>query len=256
MQLISCDATVSKTLLYQKAGFSNKLLTSRIIHLQKYFFLEAVERHIISLDWITLTLLGAFLLLAIVRTAYPHRFDDFSSLLTSNKFMMFRGKKNKAFHPFNILLFCIHIISISLLLFLFFNLFWEESSLNPRVVFIRIVTAYGSFVLLKFGLEKIVGNVFNMDEKIDAYLYQKLSYRNFTGLILLIPSLIFIYTFSPTPYALYILLGLVILTNIFSLLLIYRKNQSLVSGNWFYFILYLCALEIAPYIILYKLITI
>ncbi|MDX1719582.1 MAG: DUF4271 domain-containing protein [Salegentibacter mishustinae] len=222
----------------------------------KNLILEAVERHINSLDWITLTLMGAFLLLAIVKTAYPQRFEDFLSLLTSNKFMMFRGKKNKAFHPFNILLFFVHLISFSLLFFLFFNYFWEESSLEPVFLFIRIATAYASFVLLKFGLEKIVGNVFDLDAQIDSYLYQKISYRNFIGLILLIPSLIFIYTFTPTAFTLYSLLGILVLTNIFSLLLIYRKNQSLITGNWFYFILYLCALEIAPYIILYKLITI
>ncbi|WP_317039038.1 DUF4271 domain-containing protein [Salegentibacter mishustinae] len=222
----------------------------------KNLILEAVERHINSLDWITLTLMGAFLLLAIVKTAYPQRFEDFLSLLTSNKFMMFRGKKNKAFHPFNILLFFVHLISFSLLFYLFFNYFWEESSLEPVFLFIRIATAYASFVLLKFGLEKIVGNVFDLDAQIDSYLYQKISYRNFIGLILLIPSLIFIYTFTPTAFTLYSLLGILVLTNIFSLLLIYRKNQSLITGNWFYFILYLCALEIAPYIILYKLITI
>jgi hypothetical protein len=169
---------------------------------------------------------------------------------------MFRGKKNKAFHPFNILLFFVHLISFSLLFYLVFNFFWEESSLEPGFLFIRIATAYASFILLKFGLEKIVGNVFDLDAQIDSYLYQKISYRNFIGLILLIPSLIFIYTFTPTAFILYSLLGILALTNIFSLLLIYRKNQSLITGNWFYFILYLCALEIAPYIILYKLITI
>nr|WP_037318936.1 DUF4271 domain-containing protein [Salegentibacter sp. Hel_I_6] len=218
--------------------------------------MEAIERHVDSLDWITLTLMGAFLLLAIVKTAYPQRFEDFLSLLTSNKFMMFRGKKNKAFHPFNILLFFVHLISFSLLFYLFFNFFWKDTTIEPVFLFIRIATAYGSFVLVKFGLEKIVGNVFDLDSQIDSYLYQKLSYRNFIGLILLIPSLIFIYTFTPTAFTLYSLLGILVLTNIFSLLLIYRKNQSLITGNWFYFILYLCALEIAPYIILYKLITI
>nr|WP_255527995.1 DUF4271 domain-containing protein [Salegentibacter sp. BLCTC] len=218
--------------------------------------MEAVERHISSIDWITLTLMGAFLILAIVRTAYPQRFDDFMSLLASNKFMVFRGKKNKAFHPFNILLFFIHLISFSLIFFLFFNFFWAESSLEPLFLFIRIATAYASFVLLKFGLEKIIGNVFYLDAQIDAYLYQKISYRNFIGLVLLIPGSIFIYTFTPTALILYSLLGILVLSNIFSLLLIYRKNQSLITANWFYFILYLCALEISPYIILYKLITI
>jgi len=200
--------------------------------------------------------MGTFLLLAIVKTAYPQRFEDFLSLLSSNKFMMFRGKKNKAFHPFNILLFFVHLISFSLLFYLVFNFFWKDPALDPIFIFIRIATAYGSFVLLKFGLEKIIGNVFGLDNYIDSYVYQKISYRNFIGLVLLIPSLIFIYTLTPTALSLYILIGIVILTNIFSLLLIYQKNQSLITGNWFYFILYLCALEIAPYIILYKLITI
>jgi len=200
--------------------------------------------------------MGAFLLLAIVKTAYPQRFEDFLSLLTSNKFIMFRGKKNKAFHPFNILLFFVHLISFSLLFYLFFNFFWGDTTIEPVFLFIRIATAYGSFILLKFALEKIVGNIFDLDAQIDSYLYQKLSYRNFIGLILLIPSLIFIYTFTPTAFTLYSLLGILVLSNLFSLLLIYRKNQSLITGSWFYFILYLCALEIAPYIILYKLITI
>jgi len=200
--------------------------------------------------------MGAFLLLAVVKTVYPQRFEDFLSLLTSNKFMVFRGKKNKAFHPFNILLSFVHLISFSLLFFLIFNFFWKETTLEPVVVFIRIATAYASFVLLKFGLEKIVGNVFELDTEIDTYLYQKISYRNFIGLILLIPSLIFTYTFTPTAFTLYSLLVILVLSSIFSLLLIYRKNQSLITSNWFYFILYLCALEIAPYIILYKLITI
>ena len=217
--------------------------------------MQAIERHVVSLDWITLSLIGALLLLAIVKTAYPQRFEDFLSLLSSNKFMMFRGKKNKAFHPFNILLFLVQLISISLLLYLFFNFFWEETALDPLFVFIRIATAYGSFVMLKFGLEKIIANVFGLDDYIDSYLYQKISYRNFIGLILLIPCLIFIYTYSPTAFALYTLLAIVVFINFFSLLLIYRKNQNLFTGNWFYFILYLCALEIAPYIILYKLIT-
>ncbi|HEY9184794.1 MAG TPA: DUF4271 domain-containing protein [Salegentibacter sp.] len=219
--------------------------------------MQAIERHVESLDWISLILLGAFMLLSLVKTAYPQRFEDFTSLLTSNKFMVFRGKEYKAFHPFNILMFLVNILSVSLFLFLVFQLLWPgKITTSPIVLFVRIATGYASFILLKFGVEKIIANIFDLDRIIDYYLYQKLAYRNFMALLLFIPLLFFFYAFPPTTLVLSIILGLVILTNIISLATIYKQNQTLISTNWFYFILYLCALEIAPYIILYKLITI
>ena len=219
--------------------------------------MQAIERHVESLDWISLILLGAFMLLSLVKTAYPQRFEDFTSLLTSNKFMVFRGKEYKAFHPFNILMFLLNILSVSLFLFLIFQLVWPGSLPDsPEILFVRIATGYASFILLKFGIEKIIANIFDLDRIIDYYLYQKLAYRNFIALLLFIPLLFFFYTFPPTPLILSIIFGLVLLTNTISLITIYKQNQNLISANWFYFILYLCALEIAPYIILYKLITI
>ena len=48
-----------------------------------------------------------------------------------------------------------------------------------------------------------------------------------------------------------ILLFFIVLTGLFTS---FKAHQSLIKYNFFYFILYLCALEIAPYIILYKVI--
>ncbi|WP_372916798.1 DUF4271 domain-containing protein [Salegentibacter sp.] len=219
--------------------------------------MQAIERHVESLDWISLILLGAFILLSLVKSTYPQRFEEFISLLTSNKFMVFRGKEYKAFHPFNILMFLLNILSVSLFLFLLFQLFSPiETVDNQMVLFIRIATGYTSFVLVKFGIEKIIANIFDLDRIIDYYLYQKLAYRNFIALLLFIPLIFFFYAFTPPLILMYSLLGLLILMNVVSLSTIYKQNQSLISANWFYFILYLCTLEIAPYIILYKLFTI
>lgn len=219
--------------------------------------MQAIERHVESLDWISLILLGAFILLSLVKSTYPQRFEEFISLLTSNKFMVFRGKEYKAFHPFNIFMFLLNIISVSLFLFLLFKMLSPiETVDNQMVLFIRIATGYTSFVLVKFGIEKIIANIFDLDRIIDYYLYQKLAYRNFIALLLFIPLIFFFYAFTPPLILMYSLLGLLILMNAVSLSTIYKQNQSLISANWFYFILYLCTLEIAPYIILYKLFTI
>ena len=220
------------------------------------FLLQALERHVDSLDWITLLILGIMVLLVSVKATYPQRFQDFTSLLTTGKFMAFRGKENKAFHAFNILMFGVHLFSVSLFLFVTYKTFFEANPAQPQILFIRIATAYGSFVLLKAGIEKIIGDIFNLDPQIDYYVFQKLSYRNFMALFLLVPGLLFTYAFSPTKILVGSLIILLVLFNILSLFLIFKQNQNLIARHWFYFILYLCALEIAPYIILYKLFTI
>ncbi|WPY98298.1 DUF4271 domain-containing protein [Christiangramia sp. OXR-203] len=206
-------------------------------------------------DWITITFLLCFGLLVLARVAFPQRFEEFISLLNSGKFIAFKGKENKAFHGFNIILFSVQAIAVSLFIFLGYRYFFE-TDLHSIVLFIRILTGYTCLILLKAGVEKIIGNIFDIDERIDYYIFQKLSYRNFISIFLLFACLFLVYSMEATGLSLRIIAFTAVLANAFSMLIIYRRNQSVLSVNWFYFILYICALEIAPYIILYKLITI
>src|SRR5690606_5950817 len=120
-------------------------------------------------------------------------------------------------------------------------------------LFLQICTAYSVFVLMKFSLEKIIANIFSLDEVINNYLYQKLSYRNFLGILFFVGNLFFLFILPPTVTSILVFSGLLLILNAISLLYSYKKNANLILGNFFYFILYLCALEISPYIILYKL---
>ncbi|SDS19590.1 DUF4271 domain-containing protein [Gramella sp. MAR_2010_147] len=217
--------------------------------------MQATERIYEYQDWITIIFLACFTLLVLAKLLFPQRFEEFASLLNSGKFIAFKGKENKAFHAFNILLLGIQAIAISLFLHIAYSHFFETSILD-FILYIRILTAYLCLILIKAGIEKIIGNIFELDEKIDYYLFQKFSYRNFISLFILAASLFLIYTINPTSLILGTIGILAILANAIGLIIIYKRNQSVLSANWFYFILYLCALEIAPYIILYKLITI
>lgn len=216
--------------------------------------MQAIERFYEPQDWMTLVFLACMVLLVTARMLYPQRFDEFFSLGNSGKFIVFKGKENKAFHAFNILLLLIQSLAVSIFLLVVYRHFFE-TSLSSLIIFIRIFTAYLCLVLIKAGVEKIIGNIFEMDERMDYYLFQKFSYRNFISVFLLGVCLLLVYGFKPGALILGLTGGLVILANAIALFLIYRKNQNVLSANWFYFILYLCALEIAPYIILYKLIT-
>ena len=216
--------------------------------------MQAIERVIEYQDWITVLFLACLALLVVAKQLFPQRFEEFIALLNSGKFIAFKGKENKAFHAFNILLLTLQAVAVSIFLYVVYRFLFETET-SGLVIFIRIFTAYFCLVLIKAGVEKIIGNIFEIDDKIDYYIFQKFSYRNFISLFLLLSALFLIYAFHPTAWILSIIGGSAILANTYAMVIIFRRNQSVLSAHWFYFILYLCALEIAPYIILYKLIT-
>ena len=217
--------------------------------------MEAIERFTVSHDWITLLLVFVLGLLAITKYAFNQRFAHFVMLFATDKYFVLKGKDHKIFHPFNLLLFAVNIVTVALFIFIFYEAFYEPVSRRPKVLYLRIATAYTTFVLLKFGLEKILSNILSVDRKMDYYLFYKLSYRNFMALLLLPVCVSLIYIWEPSLTIFYICIGVILLINAATLLGIYLRNQQYILKNWFYFILYLCALEIGPYIILYKLIT-
>lgn len=217
--------------------------------------MEAIERHAVSQDWITLLLVFTFVLLVIAKYSFTQRFAHFSMLFATDKYLLLKGKDPNLFHPFNILLFVVNAISVALFIYVFFLTFREADPERPKILFLRIITAYTAFVLLKFSLEKILADVVSVYDKMNYYLFHKLSYRNFIALILLPVSMFFIYVWEPSPLVLYVVVGLILIMNLITLLSAFVKNQQYILNNWFYFILYLCALEIGPYYILYKLVT-
>lgn len=210
------------------------------------------ERLIESSDWATYLLVACFVIFALSKYFYPKRFHEFSLLPINNQYFFAHGKNDELNHPFNMMLFAGQIICVSIFVYLLFEVFNPTEIQNNEWLFIQICTGYSVFVLIKFSLEKIVGNIFSFDEIINEYLYQKLSYRNFLGVLFFIGNLFFLYAFPPSAIALLIFGSVIVLLNAIALLYSYKKKGKLILDNFFYFILYLCTLEIAPYIILYK----
>lgn len=214
--------------------------------------MEYTERIIETNDWATYLLVGCFLLLAVAKYFYPKRFDEFVLLPLSNKYLSGYGKDDAIYHPFNILLFVVQVACVSIFIYLLFSTFNPlEAERNPYL-FVQIATGYATFVLIKLSIEKIVANIFSIDAIIDQYLHQKLSHRNFLALLIFLGNLFFLYIFQATETSILIFAFSILLFNAIALFSSYKKNGKLVASNFFQFIVYLCALEISPYIILYK----
>ena len=216
--------------------------------------MEIIERYSTPNDLMTLVILLVLLLLVIAKQLYPYRFEDFIALFSSGKYMVIKSKEHKALFGFNILMLIVHLLIASIFIFVLYRAFIDPELKETGVLFLRIFTAYSFLILLKVTLEKIIGNIFDIDESIENYIFQKHSYRNFISLGLFIVSIFLVYSSNPSHWVFYLTGAFLAAAWGFGYVRIISKNQRFITLNLFYFILYLCALEIAPYIILYKLI--
>ncbi len=216
--------------------------------------MEFITREIASTNWLTILFLVCIGLLVTAKGLNALRFSDFIMLFSNNKYIISYQKPNKLSSPFNAVLLVLQIASVSLFLFLCFDVFEISVASSEIMLFFKIAIIYTVIVLFKLLVEKIIGTIFSIDNIIDEYLFYKVSYRNFMGVLLLPINIVFVYAFQPTKIICIILFVLLVVLNLIVLISFYRKNENIILNHLFYFILYLCALEIAPYFILYKLI--
>jgi hypothetical protein len=209
-------------------------------------------REIISNEWFTALIILCIGVLTFVKVNYSKRFYDFLWVIGNSKYLKIYLRDQKFIDRFDSFLFLNLIISLSLFFFVWNNTFNEFMGFD-LVLFLKLLIGIGGIILIKVLLERLIGSIFEIDAVIDSYVFQKISYKNYIGLILIPINVLLIYAIQPSKAIIYIVIGLLLLINMIGFLTSVKMHQNLILSNFFYFILYLCALEFAPYIILYKL---
>jgi hypothetical protein len=210
-------------------------------------------REIISNEWFTVLIVLCVGILTFVKARFANRFNDFLWVIGNSKYLKVYSRDQKFIDQFDGFLFLNLIISLSLFFFIWNNTFLEPLTFD-LILFLKLILGIGAIILVKVLLERLVGSLFEIDALIDAYIFQKMNYKNYIGIILLPINILLIYTLQPSKMILYIVIGLLLLVNMMGFLTSFKMHQKLILNNFFYFILYLCALEIGPYLILYWLI--
>ena len=205
-----------------------------------------------SYELFTILIIVSVIFIAIAKSLLPKRFNELVSVLGHSNYLKIYSREQKFFDKFDALLFVNFILSAAI--FSFLCLHYKSKVLEPSIdELFKLTFAIGSFILIKVLLERLIGSLFEIDKLIDQYLFQKISYKNFLGLVLLPINALFIYSFKPPITVIYIIVVLLLLITVLGLISTIKTHLNVIKHNFFYFILYLCALEIAPYIILYKL---
>ncbi|OEK09786.1 DUF4271 domain-containing protein [Flavivirga aquatica] len=208
-------------------------------------------RHIVSNELFTTLIVFGLLIVATAKLLSPKRFNDFILILGNYNYLKIYSRDQKFFDKFDGLLFINLIVSTSIFGFIIYehitgNKIASASSIS------RLSFTIGTFILIKILIERLIGSLFQIDSLIDQYLFQKTSYKNYLGILLLPINALLLFSFQPTLTIIYIITALLLIINVIGLITSYKTHQNIIKVNFSYFILYLCTLEIAPYIILYK----
>jgi hypothetical protein len=201
-------------------------------------------------DWATLLFLFSLVLIALSKSLFENRFSEFTKLIVSDKYIKVYKDSGLMMSWFTVFLFIVQIVSFSFFIHLLLTSFGYISK-TDWISFIQVFTFLTVFILSKYLIEKIIGTAFDIEEFVEQFNLQKVSYRTFIGLFLLPFNCFLFYNDSISHNFMMFFLFIILIINLLTYLISLKNYQNILIGNLFYFILYLCALEIAPYYFMY-----
>ena len=210
-------------------------------------------RDLYTVDILTLTFIGCLIIVALSKSLFTKRFNEFILLLFNSRHTNQYLKEQRFFDLFEGLLFLNFIINLGLLLHTYLSN--QASNAIPQMDVFKYALLIGLFLILKVLFERLLSSVLDIEPIIDKYIFEKTSFQNFIGLLLLPLNALLIYSIPPSHIVLITLLAILLSIQLFGLFLFIKNNLNVFRKSLFYFILYLCTLEIAPYVVLYKIIT-
>ena len=215
---------------------------------------EASEIVINNRDWMTFVYLIIFASLVLARLLFDRRLYENTTLFFSRKYLAiyFNREKRNTLTLFQSILIIPQILVIALLLTYVGNFIAPDKLLLTFPTFFNISLGVGLYFGIRFLVGLAISFVLNLRKMHNKIMYEKTSY--FNNITLWILPFLVLTTY--TPY--YHEFNLKLTSIIFIVLVFIRygllimNNKKLIISNLFYFILYLCALEIVPLIILSK----
>ena len=211
-------------------------------------------RETVSNELFTIFIVTGLIMVTITKLIAPKRFNDFISVLGNSKYLKIYSREQKFFDKFEALLFFNLLLSASVFVY---NIYLQTTNIKEVSInlVIKLTLGIGLFILIKVMVERLVGSLFEFEKLTELYLFQKITYKNYLGVILLPLNTLLVYSMIPKLTLIYIIVILLLIVNIVGFITTIKTHQSLIKNSFFYFILYLCALEIAPYVILYNVFT-
>ena len=211
--------------------------------------MQAIEKIDISTNWVTLIFLvllfSVFLLKGFHRTKLKEYFFAFF-----NKGFIFSEIEERAslLNRFSVVLFFFTTGTFGLLTFFLMNYFSQEVFLEISL-FWKTLLFFVGYLTVKRILEKLFVILFSIQTETVSFLTAKSIYTHTISLWTFPVLILFFYAALPNQ----ILFGFILFLFVIKLALLFANNKNLILSKLFYIILYICAFEIAPPFLLFKL---
>lgn len=212
--------------------------------------MQALEKIVINTNWISIILVFLFAIIAILKIIDGDKLKGYVFALFNKGFIQDEVEENTSFFSF---FYSLLFIFSSVVLALVTSLLVAETNKNTSFSlssFFLILGIIWSYFTIKSLLEIGVISLFFIKKEVRFYVVSKFGYLYSISFFLII--LFVLFRFGPLNFSFFIAatLGLFFLKFVFQVV----NNKNLVFGKLFYFILYLCAFEIAPLLIMFKLV--
>ena len=211
--------------------------------------MEFLLRNIEYSEHLTYLILGSLLVIMCLKQIYSYQFEEFLSVLTNGKYFILHNKGDKKNNLFNSLFYIFFAINISV--FIYIALKSLKFDLKNSIELFAIIFIFiNGYFISKYLIEKIIFEALDLNSVFENYNFQKLTCINFISLFIFLTNIVFLYiSSSPSEVWIHTSIGVFFSLYLISVTIIILYNQKMFLKHWFYFILYLCALEIAPFLI-------
>jgi len=210
--------------------------------------MQIVDRIDISNNWLTIIFIIVLILLAVMKSLSKEKLFGYAGAFFQKGFIEKKAKdRTSFFNSFNIVIYL-----FSILVFAAFFTYTSQELLGLETgfyMFLKIavlILIYSSAFLV---LDRVFCSLFEVQNELSYFIAAKIGYLYNTALLLFPFCIITVYSFL----SIYVLLGLFFILFTMSVILTVINNKKVIINKLFYFILYLCALEIAPLLIIYKI---
>jgi hypothetical protein len=212
--------------------------------------MEPILREIATVDWITIIIFSSVLFLVLAKSLFYSRFLNFIILPFNNKYLFLYNKKDRLMNWFHIFFTVFQLLNFSLFLYLAVTILVPDQTLQSPLLYLIILGLVFLFLFLKILIQMGNSFVFNNQKIISEIIFKKITYLNYSSLIMFVANVILTYVLINSKMV--VITGSVLVLMILSVgwITIIKSHLKFLTNYFFYFILYLCALEIAPIIII------
>ena len=209
-------------------------------------------RDILLKDAFTIIIFSLIVIITLIKYNNHKRFNSLLKIFWNSSYLKKYKYEKITYYPFDYFLQINFVISLGLFVFIY-NVTYNGNRLSFNFLeFLDIIQIIVAFLVLKNLTELVISWFFNIQWLTSLYLNEKINYNSLIGLIILPINVLILYFFNPSINILFIFIYIILLLKLAAYINSFILHQKTIKKSWFYFILYLCTLEIIPYLLLYN----